>query len=305
MPGTATSRIAPSRFRPYGMVEFRAMASPCRIVADTHEFAELGRELVDDLERRWTRFRSDSEVGRINTADGALCRVSPDTFRLFECSEVARVATSGRFNPFVADRLDALRAAVNDRRLGSWAGPLEDPVVIMLEQSLAVQVPSGARFDPGGIGKGLAADLVAERLVAAGSESVQVELGGDVRLVGPGWRSGRWRVDVRDPIDRRSVIATVELGEGAVATSGLVGRGPGSRPVQHLIDPATGSPCVSTLVAVTATSSELWWAEIIAKVALMAGPDGAAAVMEEFGAAGVLVMSDGGIVPILPGAVKA
>lgn len=299
----------PSIARPYGMVEFRAMASPCRIITDTIELAEWGRDVVDDLEQRWSRFLPDSEISRLNAAAGAVCTVSPETYRLVERAEFARVATGGRFNPFVLDRLQSLGDGVD---LPLVDGVLEaqaviDPTVILVEGASAVHIPSGARFDPGGIGKGLAGDIVAERLVAAGAASVQVELGGDVRLVGRGWRGERWTVDVREPRHRRTVIGTIELDDGAVATSSVLGRRwrRGNAEMHHIIDPSTGLPSTSDLVAVTATSSELWWAEIVAKTVLMSGSDRAAGLMETFGATGLAVSADGVVTPIGTGASRS
>src|SRR4029078_51858 len=49
----------------------------------------------------------------------------------------------------------------------------------------AVRLPAGTGFDPGGIGKGLAADIVVDEIRADGADGVCVNPGGDVRVDGP------------------------------------------------------------------------------------------------------------------------
>ena len=68
---------------------------------------------------------------------------------------------------------------------GSWSpGPLDPGAEDIVVADGAVMLPAGAGFDAGGIGKGLAADLVARELMAAGAAGVCVNVGGDVRLMG-------------------------------------------------------------------------------------------------------------------------
>ena len=87
------------------MVVFRAMGSPCRIVAPTNELARHGQELVFELERTWTRFDPSSEICELNEHAGSLTIVSPVTYELISLAEHARRATSGAFNPLLLDHL--------------------------------------------------------------------------------------------------------------------------------------------------------------------------------------------------------
>jgi thiamine biosynthesis lipoprotein len=282
------------------MREFRAMASPCRIVADDEALVAAGCALVDALEQRWSRFRADSEVSALNRATGALCIASDLTFDLIARAQLARDRTGGWFNPLVLDRLEALGYGAAPRA-GETAPAIvcQEPIEL-LPDVLGVRLPAGARFDPGGIGKGLAADLVVERLLALGATTVQVELGGDVRLVGENWTGGPWHVRIQSPVDRTRTIGHADLVAGAIATSAVAGNRwqVAGREVHHLIDPFTGEPSSTDVVSATAISSELWWAEIVAKVVVLRGSDAAASVFTELGAAGSIVRSDGTFVVV-------
>ena len=282
------------------------MASPCRIITDSDELAHSAERLVHQLESRWSRFRRTSEVTAVNDAAGHLVVVSALTARLFELAEFARVATGGRFNPLMLDRLERLGYGSPDTSSDPSAAaraaerPIENRPIDVLTEVSAVRLPAGSRFDPGGIGKGLAADLVLDHLKSLGARAAQIELGGDVRLWGENWTDQPWLVDVQDPRDRVGILTRLELAEGAIATSSVLGHTwmVGDRSMHHLIDPSTGQPSESDVLSVTTTSSELWWAEVVAKVALLAGSLMAPTVMRQFGCSGVVLVRDGTLVSV-------
>ena len=124
---------------------------------------------------------------------------------------------------------------------------------------------------------------------------MQVELGGDVRVAGTPWLGDRWRVGVDDSDHGAADAAVVTLDGGGVATSSVVRRRwrRGDIALHHLIDPATGRPASTDLDAVTAIAPTLWWAEVVAKVALMAGSLRARSIFERYDLSGILVPAAG------------
>jgi len=126
------------------------------------------------LEARWSRFRPDSEVSALNDADGARTTVSSETALLVERSIEAWHRTDVAFDPTV---LPALVAAGYDRDFSAvreqpsaQAPPVAAPgcegIVV---DAASVTLPPGVRIDPGGIGKGLAADLTVDLVMHAGA----------------------------------------------------------------------------------------------------------------------------------------
>lgn len=286
---------------PWSMVMFRAMGSPCRVVAPDAELAQFGQQIVLGLERRWSRFLADSEVSSLNRCAGRLSLVSLETFRLIDCAQQAREFTGGVFNPLGLDQLEAIGydrtwADVTDSaELAAHLGPMSDERIELYPEVNAVCLPAGTRFDPGGIGKGLAGDIVADTLREAGATSVQVELGGDIRVAGPEWSGGSWDVVLDDSDHGTSHAATISIPEGGVATSSVMRRRwkRGGSQMHHLIDPSTGLPAATDLDSVTVAASSLWLAEVIAKVALVGGAKQARRLLERSGTSGVLVSSEG------------
>jgi thiamine biosynthesis lipoprotein len=134
-----------------------------------------------------------------------------------------------------------------------------------------VCLPAGTGFDPGGIGKGLAADIVLSELVATGAEGACVNVGGDLRVSGVA-PDGAWTVGVEHPWQRLPLVL-LGLSAGAVATSTTLRRRwqVDGEVLHHLIDPATGEPSTTDLSLATVLAGEAWSAEVLAKTVLLRG----------------------------------
>ena len=258
------------------------------------------RRRIAELEARWSRFLPDSEISRLNRRPGQQTVVSPETFSLVEHAVAAWDATAGRYDPTV---LPALREAGYDRDLAliTDTGPtpgtprprpsceLVAPgcgLVGLDRERLAVTLPAGVEIDPGGIGKGLAADLVTGELADDGAAGSMVNLGGDLRVRGEPPEGDSWSIAVEDPWQPERLLVTIGLRDGGVASSSRLRRRwtRDGTPRHHIIDPRTGQPTDNDLVAVTTVAAEAWWAEAASKSVFVAGaPAGRA------DAAGVLV----------------
>jgi len=232
-----------------------------------------------ELERCWSRFRSDSEVSRLNALDGVPAVVGADTASLVAHAVLAWQLTGGRFDPLVGDALVGLGY---DRSF-PWAGRRGDRVavarhpvdqVVVDQGSGLVRLPAGAQLDPGGIGKGLAADVVtAEFLVEHGSGTgLLVNVGGDLRVGGTP-PPGGWEIEVDHLV---GPLVRVAVRSGAVATSSRLRRAwrtTAGEPVHHVIDPATRLPAAGPAASVTVLAAEAWWAEALATATLVGWSD--------------------------------
>jgi thiamine biosynthesis lipoprotein len=126
----------------------------------------------------------------------------------------------------------------------------------------------GGHLDPTGIVKGWAAERAARHLAAAGASGVSVNGGGDVQMFGTPVPNRPWRVGVSDPVRPGALAAVISAAgtdELAVATSGTAERG------THIVDPRTGRPAVTDLMAVTVVAPRLTWADCWATAAFAMG----------------------------------
>lgn len=275
------------------------MGTDAHVLVHGHDavmLADTARDELDELERRWSRFLPDSEISRLNAAGGAPRVVSPATSALVSRAVEGWEITHGRFDPTVLgdviragydrtfERIPAATAhGISDRRRGC-AGIHVD------EQVDVVRLPVGVAFDPGGIGKGYAADRVVGRLMAQGARGACVNVGGDIRAEGLAPDGRSWAVAVLDPFTD-CPVATVAVATGGVATTSRTKRQwiVDGQPAHHVIDPATGRPAARELASVTTIAAESWMAEVFAKGAFVAGARKALPFLEHHGVAGLLV----------------
>ena len=282
----------------------RAMGSDAHVVVvtagDGNRLVAAAWARIDELESRWSRFRTDSEVSTLNRGAGRPVTVSSDTIALVHHALAAWRLTQGHFDPTVGAALvahgydrDFAEVVARGRTAPEHTEPAPGPSGIALDRAAhTVMLPAGVTFDPGGIGKGLGADLVAAELLAAGAAGALVNLGGDVRAMGtPPGRAG-WVISLPDPLRAGRELARIALPEGGIATTSQLRRR-WSTPhgtAHHLIDPATGRPAETDVVAATVVAAEAWRAEALTKLAFLAGPG---AMSNRDDAHAVVVTGDG------------
>ena len=207
---------------------FRVMASDAHVIAIDAPAGALAeaQQILERIEQRWSRFLPDSDVTRINLAEGRPVVVDPLTITLIATMAEAWQATHGRYDPTVLPILvaDGYRSSIDQpsrvtilpataRHVGGLAA-----VAVDAEQR-TVTAPPGVSLDPGGIGKGLAADLVVAQLLAAGASGALVDVGGDLACAGTPPLPSGWAVTVEHPDEPEADLVTFTVSAGGVATS--------------------------------------------------------------------------------------
>lgn len=273
---------------------FRAMGSAAEItlVDGTRAALSAAVDRLHLLDRRWSRFRADSEVSRLTTGAGRPVPVSSDTLLLVALAQQGWHRTDGRYDPTLLAAVRRAGYTDDFARLGQVTAPPAERVahdprtcarIVIDEDAGSITLPDGGGFDPGGIGKGLAADLVSADLAARGVRGGCVNVGGDLRLWGPGPHGDTWRVAAAD--------RTLAVTDAGVATSGTGRRTwmVAGRRMHHLIDPATLEPAETGVAAVTVVAPATWLAEVYAVAALLSGPTRAPAELRAWGVEGIVV----------------
>lgn len=299
----ATPLAGSSARRHQGALTWRAMGS----VAHTHlvdpapAAAARIRAHTAALEAQWSRFDAASTISQLNSHPPEGVAVSPETERLLRSAHTAWVRTAGRFDPSVHD---AVLAAGYDRSF-ELIGDVVELAEPSPQQSTGIGeplvldgrawLPDDVRFDPGGIGKGLAADILVESTLREGSGGVLISLGGDVRVDGTPPDGRGWGVEVSAPDG--TPLTMLALTAGAVATSSTRRRR--WRTIQgtahHLIDPRTGLPAITDVAQATVLASQAWVAEILATAIAVSGTAEAEALLGSEAAAIVLTI-DGRVI---------
>lgn len=295
---------------------FKAMGSRVRLLvgepgpgmAPAAAAAEQARRFVEDFDETLSRFRPDSELARLNSDQRGRVPASEMMRRAVEAGIYAAERSDGLVDPTLVGEIEG--AGYVSSRAGMAGLPLGEALADAPARRPAqprpdrgwrdfavddaageVVRPPGLRFDTGGTGKGLAADMVAATL--RGYSRFIVDCGGDIRTGGADALAQPYEVYVEHPITgaRAHVL---RLGSGGVATSGInvrIWRDADGRVAHHLLDPASGEPAWTGLVGATALGDTALEAETLSKAALLSGPEGGRRVLAERG--GFLVHDSG------------
>ena len=279
---------------------FPAMGTTCEVtlVGGHVGLLDLARRRVEELEGRWSRFRDDSEITRLNSRCGRPTALTADGYLLVDHAVAAWEWTGGRYDPTVLESIvaagyDRTFEDLEDRRPAGAPRPAPGCAGVELDPLLrAVTLPPGVGIDPGGIGKGLATDLVVELLLDEGVAGACVSLGGDGRVAGEAPEGG-WRIGIGNPYEASELLAVVRLTDHGIATSSRLMRRwrSGGRERHHLLDPRSGRSIDNGLDAVTVIADDAWMAEVLTKAAFVAGAAEGARLLTHLGAAGLLVES--------------
>lgn len=264
---------------------FPAMGNTALIVAVADEVQvarhalEVARRRLAELESRWSRFLPESDISRFN-ATGDHRVLGADAQLLLDHMSQANIATDGLFDAGVLPqvlRLGYDRSLVDGRRA----------------------IPGGhlGAVDPGGIGKGLAADLVVDGMLAVECSGALVSIGGDLRCAGSADHGDGWVIDVESP-KSSDQVGRITLTSGGVATSSLHAKRWAilASSESHVVDPHSRrslDPNTRDVVQATVVASTAAWAEAFATACLVADAAAAVAMIDRAGLAALLVRSDG------------
>ncbi|HEX8615803.1 MAG TPA: FAD:protein FMN transferase [Telluria sp.] len=233
---------------------FEAMASRCELrlalppgVAGA-ALAQVAIDEVRRIERTFSRYRADSIVARINAAAGQHAVACDDeTNALLDYAGVLHASSGGLFDITSG----VLRRAWDFRRPVLPAQAALDALLPLVgwrhvqRADGAIRLAQvGMEIDFGGFGKEYAADRAAALLSSAGVRHGYVNLGGDLRIIGPQPDGTAWSIGVQDPRAAEGLAAAIPIASGALATSGDYERfiDVGGRRYCHVLDPRSGMP---------------------------------------------------------------
>ena len=264
---------------------FTALGGPCEVLADTRDPA-VARGLVAEareealrIERKFSRYRTDSVVHRIHQSAGAPVEVDDETAGLLDYAALCHEESGGLFD---------ITSGVL-RRVWTFDGKSRAPAPGAVASLLPrvgwtrvtwerprLTLPAGMEIDLGGIGKEYAVDRAAARLAARSPCAFLVNLGGDLYASGPRSGGRPWIVGVDDP-ERTGEAVThrIELPRGGLATSGDARRWVmhEGRRLGHILDPRTGWPVEGAPRAVTVLAPTCLEAGTLATFAILQGPN--------------------------------
>lgn len=273
-------------------------------VLDTGSLLEHARDRIRELEARWSRFQKHSEISTMNRHRGSPVVVSGDTLALVRRGVAAHRMTRGLFDPTVHDSMLALgydrphayRARSHRAATFLPTAPTASERIVIDELAGTIALPEDAGFDPGGIAKGFAADIIVAELLDGGAAGACVEVGGDLRVAGEAPEQRGWIIAVEHPRPGVGTTAMLRLRDGGVASTSTLRRRwrADLDDVHHVVDPHSGRPAAG-LVGCAAVAATAWCAEVLATAASVAA---SADPIERAAAAGFLFTPDDSVIPV-------
>lgn len=290
---------------PLRRLAFPALGTECRMqfVAPGGEdqaadFSAVVEKWTQRFEARYSRFRADSLVGRINAAAGRdWVEVDAEMEQLCQVADTVGFMTQGILDPTILPLLrlwnwratpprlpgaDEIAAA---RRLVGWSRVQRAPGRMRLPEA-------GMALDFGGFGKEYAVDAVAELARARGIPAALVDFGHDLFALGAPPARPAWHVGLENPREPGTATGSVGLRDLGIASSGdylrsftIAGRRYG-----HIVDPRTGWPVAHGGIQATVIAGSCLQAGVLATAAFVLGVPAGLDFIQSFpGAEGLLL----------------
>jgi thiamine biosynthesis lipoprotein len=268
--------------------DFKAMGTACEIqlFAKTEEAARRAAAVavadIVRLEARYSRYRADSFLSEINrvAAEGGRIAVDDETASLVNYAATCHAQSGGLFDITSGILRRAWRFDSGVLPKQSLIDPLLAKVgwdkVVWKPPVLEFPLP-GMEIDFGGVVKEYAADRAAGLCRSAGIRHGMINLGGDIKVIGPRADGSPWRIGVRHPRQKEALLRTVELSDGAMASSGDYERclTIGGVRYGHILNPRTGWPA-GHLASVTVVADFCVVAGSASTIAMLKAEEGPA-----------------------------
>jgi thiamine biosynthesis lipoprotein len=287
-------------------VSFHGLGTECSIqfVAESKDqanaFSQAVVVWVGKFEARYSRFREDSLISRINAAAGrSWVEIDEEMGALLQLCDQLYVTTSGIFDPTALPLIrlwyrslgmpvpevpseTAVRDAMG--KVG-WLRVEKDAGRIMLPDE-------GMAVDFGGFGKEYAVDQAASIADAHGLKAYLVDFGHDIRVAGAPPGLPCWHIGLEDPFKPGQCWSSLGVTDRGIASSGDYIRSfvRDGRRYGHIIDPRTGYPVSNENRCVTVLADTCLESGILSTTAFILGPnEGRNLIDATFGAEGCVV----------------
>jgi FAD:protein FMN transferase len=261
------------------------MGGPCEVLVETNDETSA-RDITNAvarcawrIEQKFSRYRTDNIVARINASDGAPVEVDEETAGLLDFAALMQRLSDGLFDITSG----VLRRAW--RFDGGERVPTRAEIETLLPlvgwskvrwQRLSITLQPGMQIDFGGIGKEYAVDQATQTAALMSGAAVLVNFGGDLAVTRARHGNRPWRVGIESirPCQTSQAAGLIDLAAGALATSGDTYRfvtSNGER-LPHILDPRNGRPVRGAPHSVTVAAPTCTNAGMLTTLAMLRGP---------------------------------
>lgn len=269
---------------PLRRLSFRALGTVCEVQyaggeAESSAFERAAVNWVTAFEAKYSRFKPDSLLSRINTAAGReWIEVDAEMEALLKLCDTLHFMTQGVLDPtslpllrlwdYKAEkpRVPTDAELATARKLVGWKKVQRAPGKIFLPEP-------GMALDFGGFGKEYAVDMVAQIAVEHGLPCALVDFGHDLRAIGTPPGRPAWHIGLEDPRKPGATSGSIAVVGKGIASSGDYLRCfvvDGKR-YGHIVDPRTGRPVANGCTQATVVANTCLQAGVLSTTAFVLG----------------------------------
>lgn len=292
---------------PLRRLSFAALGTTCEVQylapagdAQANAFEKAAVGWVTAFEAKYSRFRPDSLISRINAAAGhEWVQIDSEMETLLKLCDTLHFMTHGVLDPTAlplirlwnykseTPRVPTPEEIEAARRLVGWKKVQRAPSKILLPEP-------GMALDFGGFGKEYAVDMVAQLALERGIPAALVDFGHDLRAVGTPPGRLCWHIGIEDPHHPGRANASIGITDRGVASSGDYIRcfRIGEKRYGHIIDPRTGWPVANGCMQATVIATTCLQAGVLSTTAFMLGVPKAIDFIQSCPGAEGLVVTD-------------
>ncbi|EPR69450.1 FAD:protein FMN transferase [Cyclobacterium qasimii] len=232
------------------------------------DYIDSAIEEIDRIEKLISSWDENSQTSEINKFAGIKpVKVEAELFSLIERAIMISKLTDGAFDISYAsmDKIwkfdGSMKKMPSEEDIRASVAKVGYTKILLDKDKLTVFLKiRGMKIGFGAIGKGYAADMAKQLLVAKGVSSGIINASGDMNSWGQQVDGSEWKVAITNPLNKNKVFALLPINNGAVVTSGDYEKYVdfNGKRYSHIIDPRTGYPSIGIIsVTVFAPKAEL------------------------------------------------
>ena len=256
-------------------------------------------ERIRQIESTMSSHISGNEISRIGSNSVESTQLSVDTCLVIKKALHFSLLSDGLFDITIAPVVGLWGFGTEHAQLPTAHAlnkvlPLVDYTQVRILDNCRIVTAPEQQVDLGGIAKGYASDEAAKVLQEAGVKRALINLGGNVFAFGKKKDGSLWKLGIQDPLrERGSVLGTLEIGGGAVVTSGIYERyvEHNGKRYHHLLNPNTGYPFVNNVAGVSITAPSGLDADALSTAVFLLGIEKGCKLLDDFPQSGAVFIT--------------
>lgn len=250
--------------------------------------------LCDKYEKLFSRTIKGSDIYNINSSNGEVITVDPETYYLLSKAIEICEETNGAIDITVADLMDlwgfnsseSINSLPNESDIQELLTHVDYRNIILLEDNKVMLKDPESHIDLGFIAKGYIADKLKEHLLASGVDKAIISLGGNIYVIGQKDENTDFAIGVKDPSKKTDILTKLYVHDTSVVTSGTYERyiEVDGQKYHHILDTKTGYPVNNGIEGVTIICESSMYADALSTTCLILGEENSKDLLNKYNA---------------------